>query len=527
MSRIFIIGSGSSAVAAAAALVERGYRPTLLDVGFCPDPHALELKNELAASPPGQWRAESLHELRTMDRVSRCGVPRKRWFGSDFPFRSLSRDRELDALDVSMARSYARGGFSNVWGAAFRTVVSSDVADWPFGPEALQPHYEAVRTLMGLSEGDTSPRGPGEYPSHPADTLRLSRQAQSVFRNMEHHRDRLERAGISFGPSQLAVRNGDREDGCLYCGLCLFGCPFDCIYGASRTIGEFLKSNRINYVPGVFVEKIRAERNRMTVRYWDVREQRRRDLEASLVLIGAGVLSTTRIVLESLGYYDRPLQIRHSDHFTLPFLRFRGCDSVFDEALHTLCQLFIEIEDRAISPNRIHLQIYTYNDLYMDLMRDMLGPFGSLLRYPLRKAVTRLLAIFGYLPSELSSSVEFVLQSGGSGRILLRGRPSPHSRSVPRQVGRKLLRHCRDLGGVPVMFRTVADLPGGGYHSGGDFPMSESPRFPQTDELGRLAQFEHIHLIDASVLPTIPAVPTAVTVMANAHRIASLCQVPS
>ena len=77
------------------------------------------------------------------------------------------------------------------------------------------------------------------------------------------------------------------------------------------------------------------------------------------------------------------------------------------------------------------------------------------------------------------------------------------------------------------MFRTVADLPGGGYHSGGDFPMSESPRFPQTDELGRLAQFEHVHLIDASVLPTIPAVPTAVTVMANAHRIASLCPVPS
>ena len=57
--------------------------------------------------------------------------------------------------------------------------------------------------------------------------------------------------------------------------------------------------------------------------------------------------------------------------------------------------------------------------------------------------------------------------------------------------------------------------------------MSESPRFPQTDELGRLAQFEHVHLIDASVLPTIPAVPTAVTVMANAHRIASLCPVPS
>jgi choline dehydrogenase-like flavoprotein len=30
-----------------------------------------------------------------------------------------------------------------------------------------------------------------------------------------------------------------------------------------------------------------------------------------------------------------------------------------------------------------------------------------------------------------------------------------------------------------------------------------------------------VHIVDASVLPTIPASPTAFTVMANAHRIAS------
>lgn len=71
MSRIFIIGSGSSAAAAASALVERGYRPTLLDVGFGPDPRAVKLKDELATSPVGQWRAESLDELRSVDRASR------------------------------------------------------------------------------------------------------------------------------------------------------------------------------------------------------------------------------------------------------------------------------------------------------------------------------------------------------------------------------------------------------------------------------------------------------------------------
>ncbi len=527
MSGIFIVGSGSSAAAAAAALVARGYRPTVLDVGLGPEPHAVELKNELAASPVGQWRAEALRELKTMDGASLCGIPRKRWFGSDFPFRHLTADRELEPAGVSISRSYARGGFSNVWGAAFRTVDASDIADWPFGPDELTPHYESVRSLMGLNDNGTEDTTRSSDPAHPPDSLRLSYQARAVLENMKRHRARLAGAGIRFEPSRLAVRNGDREDGCRYCGLCLFGCPYDCIYSASRTITELLTAQRIDYVPGVFVEKLQSRQGRVRIQVWDIREKRRRHFEASLVLVGAGVLSTARIMLESLGRYERPLTIRHSEHFTLPFFLLRGSNGVFEEALHTLCQLFVEIEDRHLSPRRIHLQLYTYNDLYLDLMRDRLGSIGSLLDYPLRQAASRLLAIFGYLPSDISSSMDFILRSEGSPGILLRGRPNRSATAIPRRVGWKLLRHWRDLGGMPLVFRTVTDLPGGGYHSGATFPMSEIPQFPRTDLLGRLPQFEHVHLIDASVLPSIPAVPTAVTVMANAHRIASLCVVPS
>ena len=62
---------------------------------------------------------------------------------------------------------------------------------------------------------------------------------------------------------------------------------------------------------------------------------------------------------------------------------------------------------------------------------------------------------------------------------------------------------------------------GSSFHCGGTFPMRENPKQGETDVLGRPAGFHRVHLIDASVFPTIPASTITFSVMANAHRIAS------
>ena len=49
--------------------------------------------------------------------------------------------------------------------------------------------------------------------------------------------------------------------------------------------------------------------------------------------------------------------------------------------------------------------------------------------------------------------------------------------------------------------------------------MRENPGDLETDTLGRLRGWERIHLVDASVLPDIPATQITFSVMANAHRI--------
>jgi choline dehydrogenase-like flavoprotein len=50
--------------------------------------------------------------------------------------------------------------------------------------------------------------------------------------------------------------------------------------------------------------------------------------------------------------------------------------------------------------------------------------------------------------------------------------------------------------------------------------MRDQPREMESDIYGRPAGLTRIHIVDASVFPSIPATTITLTAMANAHRIA-------
>jgi choline dehydrogenase-like flavoprotein len=49
--------------------------------------------------------------------------------------------------------------------------------------------------------------------------------------------------------------------------------------------------------------------------------------------------------------------------------------------------------------------------------------------------------------------------------------------------------------------------------------MRRNPRAFEVDLLGRPNGFSRLHLVDASVFPSLPATTITLSVMANAHRI--------
>ena len=514
---IYIIGSGLSGMAAAMALVRRGCRPTILDAGLNPEPDARMLKARLAAAEPEDWRAEDVALLKRTGPPAANGIPQKLHFGSAFSYQDVDRATSLESQRASMYRSFAFGGFSNVWGAVIRPLSDKEFERWPIASAELAPHYAAVRGLLS-----------GSSAAHASVArIRPSSQARELYRDLAAHRQELERQGIRFNYADLAVlaTDQDGQKGCRYCGLCLYGCPYDSIYAASSTLSRFIRDGRVGYMPGLIVDKLSPANGRVRIEARSVSDGDSKTFEGSLVLVAAGLLESARIVLNSLGLYDAPLRLRHSDIFTLPILRYRPAGGIAQEKLHTLCQIVVEIEDDAICPHPVHLQLYGYNDLYMRVLARKAGWFATPLAPALRAVTARLFVAFGYLHSAVSSSVKVTLSGKESAKLHLEGQPNPEARRIGHAVARRLFQTHSHFQAIPVPLFLRFDLPGGGYHTGGSFPMSRAPGKLETDRWGRLSSLPGVHLVDASVLPSVPASTLAFTVMANAHRIASECPI--
>ena len=189
------------------------------------------------------------------------------------------------------------------------------------------------------------------------------------------------------------------------------------------------------------------------------------------------------------------------------------------ERLHTLSQLFMEINDTKLAAESVHLQLYTYNDLFRSALARKTRFLYPILKFPVRKVLERLIIFFGYLHSNDSSEISLTVKSGKPASILLEGKPNPVAKQVAKRVVRTLWANRKFLGGIPAV--PSLGLPGDGNHSGGTFPMRRSPGDLETDSLGRPTGFRHVHIVDASVFPSLAAATITLTAMANAHRIAS------
>jgi hypothetical protein len=314
-------------------------------------------------------------------------------------------------------------------------------------------------------------------------------------------------------------------DRCYRCGLCLIGCPNDLIYNTRQSLDRLRERDGFTYEPGLVVRTVEDRDDHVLVHTEDASTRAPRVLQADRCLIAAGVLSTARIVLESLGWFDRPLSMIDSQYSVLPLLALRGTPGVEREENHTLCQLYLEISDPALTARNMHCQLYTYNNLFKMAFDKMAG--GLLARVPGARAALlgRLMVALCYLHSDDSGRIEMRLErgAGGAARLVAEPWPGPRTARVMHGLARKLLRHARDLGFLAAVPALHIAAPGRGFHTGGSFPMSDGTGAAdaRSDVLGRPAGWRRIHLVDASVFPSIPATTITYTAMANAHRIAA------
>jgi len=130
----------------------------------------------------------------------------------------------------------------------------------------------------------------------------------------------------------------------------------------------------------------------------------------------------------------------------------------------------------------------------------------------------------GYIPSWASPRIKLT-HSRSNGALLPEMRVGQVTDDTPpmyRKVLRRLLRVGPKLDLWPVITHSELSGAAKSYHFGGSFAHVDGvATTSNTDRQGRLAAWDKVHLVDGSVFPSVPSTTFTLTVMANAHRIAS------
>ncbi len=510
-----IIGSGPSAVAACSALLERGIGVTMVDAGLRPDTKSQALQMRIGATGQDEWKVSDVAEWRYKPQA-KSTIGLKSWFGSLYPY-DIPDFVKINGSDTGFRASFAHGGFSNVWGATILPYSERELRGFPLVTADLEKHWSAVLKLLPFSATKDSLMDRYPLYSEIGLPLDLSITTLSLLSRLSRRQAALKRRGIEFGQARLAVRaSPDRKssEGCVYCGRCLDGCPYDFIWSSVSTIRSFADRPNFRHLEGFVVESIREFSDGVHVVGRDLGGQLRR-VTGTRALIAAGTVGSARILLKS-GLVGDTLTLRDSQTVFAPFV-WAGPRQHPPQRTVTLAEVFMSLDDRSVSDHSVQIQVYPSNDGLVERAQSEIPTLAAMFK-KMGRMFDQVLPVVIYLHSEDSNSA--VIRERGD-VLLIEELQNPRREKVLSALWKRLLPPLARVGffGFPPL-AAVATV-GEGFHTGASLPMSANPGPGVSDLLGRPFGCQRIHVVDASILSQIPAGPITFSVMANAHRIAS------
>ncbi|HWP66227.1 MAG TPA: GMC oxidoreductase [Candidatus Limnocylindria bacterium] len=522
MSDVLVVGSGPGGVNAAAALLERGHRVVMLDVGRTDDRYAPLVPAlpfpELRRTDPGQHRYFLGDDFEGVPfgpvRVGAQLTPPRQYIGtSDDPRLPVDSD------GFAVVQSLARGGLGAGWGAGVFPFDDVELRDLGVDLAALAPHYDRVVERIGVS-------GPLDdlaafFPPSPAlqPPLALDANAERLLAAYARRRARLNARGFFLGHTRLAVctrRHRDRGPE-RYLDLAYWADPDRSVYRPQWTLDELERDPRFTYLPGRFVDRF-TELDR------GVRVHCRTDggeevHEASALVLAAGAIGSARIALASLERYDTPVPILCNPYEYVPTLHLRMLGRSAGERRHGMAQLTAMLRTGE-GTRLLQAQVFSYRSLLtFKLMKEI--PLGYRSALQALRLVMSSFAILGlHYEDRPTPAKRLVLRRGSAGApdpLEIRYRPDAAEEAAQARDRRRLLAAFRTLGCIPLS--TVRPGHGANMHYAGTLPMRPDGGDLTCDTEGRLRPCRNVYLADGSVFAWLPAKGLTFTLMACADRV--------
>lgn len=517
---VIVVGSGPGGAQAAHALVDAGVSVVMLDVGLEPD----------GATVP----ARDFAELRRGD-----GEQHRYFLGSDFggvPLRPLGAapqvtpprrhvlataqgHRSVISDGFAALESHALGGLGAAWGAVSFPYLDVELERSGLPIAALRASYERVAQRIGINgEQDDlrSVRGPLAtlQPPLPAD-----HNATALLQAYARHREALQRRRTYVGRPLLAALSVAHDGREPHGGhdLDFWANPGGSVYRPELTVRALQRRSNFTYLGGWRVESFNEDPGGVTVLATAADGSARREFSARRLVLGAGALGTTRIVLAALGRTGVHVPLVCNAHLYVPTLHLRQVGRPHAPRCHSLAQLTMIHDPTGDGAHLVQAQMYSYRSLLLfRLVKE--APLARPESLWIMRALAPSFAVWAIEHEDEPSAASFC-QLRGDGTLEAVHPENPAVERQRRHDESVLMQAMRRLGCWPI--RRVHSGPGSSLHYGGQFPFSAAEQPLTTDETGRLRGTRHVHIVDGSALRYLPAKGLTLTIMANADRVAS------
>lgn len=510
---VVVVGSGPAGVSAAWPLVEAGRRVLMVDAGGATTPPPIE-RPPLAQvrGRTDAWRhllGARLQSLRAMPDMS----PKLRTAAEPALARDYCEHNCIATSGFTAIGALARGGLSNIWGAGASAFDAADMKGWPITPTDLAPSYRAIAARIGMSGSNDDDMSAIHGRALTLDPpLALGPQADTLLRRYALRRSDV---SIRLGRARNAVLTRERvkRSACTLDNFCMWGCSRRAIYNAAYDVEQLLERPNFRMQERTVVQGLRREHGLWRLDLLDTATHQRGTIAAPVVILAAGTLPTTRLVLALLGRFDRPVRVHSTPAlalaFTMPDQLGRALpDRGFSLGQLTLTAPLPGIDDYSLAT------VFSGDGVSAGEIAAAMP-----LSRPAALGLTRLLLptllfCLLYLPSRYSANTARLIPGDdGRPRLAVAGGVITGIKSALDGAVRTISRDFRRLGALRLPgIKTYP--PGAEAHYGGTLPMGEA-----TSAAGEVVGAPNLFIADGSVLPSLPAKHHTFTIMANADRI--------
>lgn len=287
-------------------------------------------------------------------------------------------------------------------------------------------------------------------------------------------------------------------------------------YRTSDVVESLKKYKNFTYIPRRVVLKVKEKNRYVEVESLSIEGGEKSYIHSRDVILAAGSVNTTRILLRSLGLYNHKTTFLTKPHsmivclHTKTLLNHRG-SNIADPGQLAL------MSNRSDQKLGTFVQLYRVNPLMFDKALEYMPPPKLIARAILSLFIRSLVIADVRFPTfETKEKYCRLKKARGDSDVL---------EIFFHQTKSESKNHKIELDNISQTLKSIGLLPlkiisdSITSHYGGGVPFQQTPRKLSADLYGRLHRHKRICIADSSTWRALPAKPLALTIMANASRV--------